>query len=392
MQLKTGTSEYRLPNGSSRPPLQLSSRDFGAVLVAGLLAFALVVGSLLLFPPAKGLPLVAAGTLGAAVGAVFLVVHLVERVHYRASGGGGSKEWRVEGWLFYLFAFLIFSGAMYGLDRLDKSNKPTAQPRASEKGPARYSFGPADAREVDLTVAPGISVELLPSSEALGSRRFEQFDVSPEGAVIVIDDGRVYDMLSGTRLTDESTEARSLAFVGGALAVTTRQGALGYDNGSGFERVADAPWIETGLAPSTSRTTLLLYRERDDGGSGDTSIFAMARGGKPEPVAASARGVRTVAGDLARFYFSNGARLYRVEGGEPELMFAPPDRQPILGIAAAGDGVYFATQHAVYALSGDLVVPLVLGIGGPLRLYGSELYVLAQRQGRVFRLDLRKEG
>ena len=397
MQVRTPSGMVAAPSARSVPSGANPFRHLAPAVGAGLLAFLFAAPAVFLlsvnldhgFAQAWQDALVAA----VAAAIVFMVVHLVERVRRSGKDGGGPgpEGWTISAWLGLLFLFLLAQVAWAGIDWL-RADAPASSSGEPMLKAARYSYGPDDAREVELTLAPGVSAELLPSAESLGGRRFEQFDLTAAGAVLVLDEGRLFDMLSGEDLLGASAEVRAFAMAGGALAVVTDQGGLGYDDGSSFRRVADAPYPQTGLAPSTDRSTLFLYRESDDGGAAGAAVLALPSSAKPEYVAESPRAIRAVGGDVGAAYYADGSRLYRAGPDGPELLLTVPDGQPIFGIATAGRGIYFATQRAVFALDGAVALPLVLGIGGPLRLHGPDLYVLARRHGRVFRLDLPKKG
>ncbi|MGH8498872.1 MAG: hypothetical protein ACRERV_08725, partial [Methylococcales bacterium] len=76
--------------------------------------------------------------------------------------------------------------------------------------------------------------------------------------------------------------------------------------------------------------------------------------------------------------------------GQPSLLLALPDKQQLIrGLAAAGDALYFSTEKAVYLLDNDIALPLVIGIGGELRMSGADVYVLDSKNGRVYRMAVK---
>src|SRR5690349_17196513 len=66
---------------------------------------------------------------------------------------------------------------------------------------------------VDITIAPNVKVESLRPNWRLHGSRLEEFDVAPDGAIVVRIGNALYDLSSGERLTGAQTEVRSFAFV-----------------------------------------------------------------------------------------------------------------------------------------------------------------------------------
>ena len=254
-----------------------------------------------------------------------------------------------------------------------------------------YAAGPDEARNAKLIVAPGVSVELLPSARALAEARFDRFDVSDRGVVLVGLGARIVDMLSNEPLLKGRDDIHSFAFMeGGGLAMVDGEGRLGmYDEGA-FSPAGQAPVPAAALTSSSDRTRLFVHRESDDPSGETPAILAVQKGQRPQVLTGSFTPIAAVGGDAFQTYYGDGNSLYQILApGMPNLVLTLPDpAQTILGVAVAGRAVYFATDRAVYLLDGDVVLPLVIGIGGQIRIRGSDLYVLDAESGRIYRIAL----
>ena len=73
--------------------------------------------------------------------------------------------------------------------------------------------------------------------------------------------------------------------------------------------------------------------------------------------------------------------------GHPHLLFLlPAEKGDVLGLACRGNGLYVSTAGAVYALQGSMLLPLVIGIGGPLVAQDGALWVLDRATGHLYRI------
>jgi hypothetical protein len=254
------------------------------------------------------------------------------------------------------------------------------------------AYGPAGADQLDLMVAPGVSVEILPSARSLADVRFETFDVSPSGAVLVSKGSRVFDMASGEEVFASGESVRSFAFVGAALAVIDTRGKLGFFDGGRVRVVGDSQVPSARLAASSDRTRLFVYQDGHNDGRQLPALVSMREGSAPEVLTGSYGPINAVGGDALQTFFSGEHALFQViTPGRPSLLFVLPDAaQSITGIGVAGTAVYFATGNAVYVLEDGIAVPLVIGLGGGVRILSGALYVLDAKQGRVYRIVVAK--
>lgn len=258
----------------------------------------------------------------------------------------------------------------------------------------RHSYGPREAEAFDLIVAPDVTVQILPSAASLAAARFEAFDVSPSGAVIVSTGSRVVDMESGEDVFKSREAIKSFAFVGGSLAVIDARGQLGFYEAGGVHLVGEPPIPEARLTASSDRTRLFFRRGSYNADGEIPALMSMRKGSTPEVLTGSYSPISAVGGDSFQTLYSDRNALFQViTPGHPSLMFVLPDpAQTVTGIGVAGTAVYFATEQAVYALDEGLAVPLVIGLGGDLRIVGEALYILEPKHGRVYRIALMKSS
>ena len=62
------------------------------------------------------------------------------------------------------------------------------------------TYGLPENSETEYTVAPGVSVQVLPAHRNLIGKVFLDFDTNDEGAVVISTPGGIYDMVSGRRV------------------------------------------------------------------------------------------------------------------------------------------------------------------------------------------------
>jgi hypothetical protein len=254
---------------------------------------------------------------------------------------------------------------------------------------AAPSYGPPTAADLRPTLAPGVVAEVIPSHRSLGALRFEDFDVSPDGAIAVVSEGRLLDLLGGEELVPRAAGVRSAAFAGGALAIADGAGQIGYLDEGGFVPAGPSPVRSPRLAPSADRSRLLIFATTPAyTGGGEGAVADIASGQPAEIRAGAAEALLAAAADDEAILFSIGDCLFRqARGDTPRLILkAPRPDATIVGLALAGGEVLFSTPRAVYALLDGLALPLAIGVGGPLRVHEGAIYVLDAATGRIFRI------
>ena len=260
--------------------------------------------------------------------------------------------------------------------------------------PVAPSHGPPAAEALDLTLAPGLEVEILPSHGDLAGVRFQAFDVSRDGAVLVHTGHRLVDLTGGEDVLPGGRAPGSFAFQGEGLAVVDGDNQIRHLQAGVYELVGPAPVPSARLAPASDGAGLYVVRGSRDPDGAVPAIVLVREDAAAEALTGSYAPVRAVGGDGAQTVYAVGHALYQVvHPGSPSLLLALPEASgDILGVAVSEGAVYFATARAIYALGDGLAVPLVLGLGGDLRAVGSALYVLGAEHGRVYRVTLRGGG
>jgi|GEM_PF-6675693 hypothetical protein len=247
--------------------------------------------------------------------------------------------------------------------------------RGSRHGRERYD-------DLQVTVAPTVNLQSLPWSDQLPKAGADQFAVSPSGSLVVRIGSRLYDFADGAKLiSGNENEIQSFAFVNGALAVITNSGHLGYVSDESVVDVGKVPQGTSRMSGSDNSDQLFFY-----GGASNYSLLSLADDGDPHLLASSPEMIEVVAGNRNRHVFSIGSSLFvQSDADKPVMLLDFPDAK-IAGVAFNGDTIYCATNKGIYQLEGALAVPLVLGMGGQLRLTPDGMFVLNSENGRIYRL------
>ena len=252
-------------------------------------------------------------------------------------------------------------------------------------------YGPAPAAKLRVTHAAGIRVELLPSHRSLINSRFDEFDISPNGGIAVRVGSVLYDMMSGERLLRAADGVVSFAFVDDSLVVVTESWQLAYMSEDGPKDVGASLVRPARIKTTEDGTRLLVFEGSRRLAANDTKgqlLYRLPPEGESQLLAASSEPILAAAGDDVSTYFSVGRSLFALtEPGRPLLVLDMPHRSDrIVGIAFSPLTVYFSTEDTVSVLRDKLVLPVVIGLGGQLRLRADGLYVLDARQRRLYRV------
>jgi hypothetical protein len=250
----------------------------------------------------------------------------------------------------------------------------------------RPSYGPAGAAEVELIAAPGVSIDALPSHHSLSTMAFEDFDVSPNGTVLVLNMGRIFDMASGDELVQQ---IHSLAFFGDGLLLVDFAGQFGYYDDGTFKRVGQMRMPQTRLNSTTDKRRAVAFVKAPSSNESSPALAVIDAGGPLKPLTRSDSAITAAASDGFQTVFATYNRLWRIfEGGVPSRIVELPGPEPIVGLAALGGRTYYSTSRGIWALDSDMALPIVLGLGGQLRTTREALYVLSTRNGRIYRVGL----
>lgn len=261
----------------------------------------------------------------------------------------------------------------------------TPQPQ-DNRGATLSQAGAVDYVDIKATAGPSLELQAMPRSAQLPGDRADEFDVSDDGLVLLRVKKVLFDFAEGEQLTRTQDSVSSFAFVAGAVAIVTGERHLAYLNEEGVKDVGPAPIGASRVRPSDDGQELFLIRDEEP-----YSLASLDLQGQVHPLSGSPGRIEAVAGTSARHIFSVGKELYlQEEAGPPALLLRlPEDGQTILGVALHGDDIYFATRQGVYAIQGSLAVPLLLGVGGPLRVTKDGLVILNADNGRLYQLVAR---
>jgi hypothetical protein len=260
---------------------------------------------------------------------------------------------------------------------------------------SKPAFGPPEAAAGEFTVAPGVSVQILPSHRALLRKDILDFDANSQGAVVVRTSAGLYDLAGGRRVGPdpgrEGLEITSMAFAGPGLTVITGDGRMGTWDDEGF-----SPVEMGGARPAavfSSRDWKRLYVLGDRGWR-DNVPWGLCSLAEDQPLRAetgSSAEITAVTADEAGTVFAAGGAIFRlVAPGRPVMLVRLPGDEPVVGLASAGGTIYFATYENTYALGREMAVPVVVGLGGRLRHTPGGLLVLDERREWLFRIVVEK--
>ena len=238
--------------------------------------------------------------------------------------------------------------------------------------------------DIQVTLAPGVSLQSLPWNDNLPRSGAEQFAILPSGNLVVRAGGRLYDFSDGSPLVSGTDIVQSFALVKGALAVITSNGRLGYVGDQSISDVGAAPQDTTAIASTSGGDELFLLN--------GNALSSLSDDGMVHALVASPEAISAVGGDRERHVFSVGNSLFLQSGaGRPVMLIDFPD-QRILGVALDGDRIYCSTPRGIYQVRGALMVPLALGVAGELLPASDGLFVLNAENSRLYRLVFEKPG
>lgn len=247
---------------------------------------------------------------------------------------------------------------------------------------------PIPAAPRPLTVQAGVQLVELAAPAALHGRRIHS--VATDGRrLIAIVDGAAHDFATGAALHEPSSLEIARAAAGPAgLVLLTRTGVLATLNDGKLqtgEPLYDPTWR---LAPADeSVPAVWIY----DGGA-QTDLILRPLDGSDSLQHLNWPGLTALrAAGQGGFLAATGNRLERAQLAEgfvstDLILILPEDSPPIVSILDRAGRLFFSTRDAVFALQGNLVLPLAEGIGGELSLWRDGILVHDARTLRLYQL------
>ncbi len=253
-----------------------------------------------------------------------------------------------------------------------------------------FMFRPAAGPSEELVCAPGTIVESLPRHRSLKERQWGAFDVMSGGGVILLADEGLYDLVGGKPLTGKDDRVRSFCVVDDTVVVVTVDDRIAHVTDRGLAEAGNCPLLDADLI-ATSDGGLLFSGLARDAGEGTRRYFALVEidpGGKARPLCGSPQPIAAAASNKRQTWFAVGRSLFRLlEPGYPILVLSMPGvDDDILGLVLVDSTLYFSTSDTVYVLGGGIALPVVLGIGGKLRVTDDGLLVFDAQRRRIYRL------
>lgn len=242
----------------------------------------------------------------------------------------------------------------------------------------------AEFSDLSITAAPFAHAESVPWNPKLPDSSVDGFDVSPDGYLVLSINGMLYDAATGKPLTDfTGNSIGSVAFVDGSVVGITFDMNIGYLNEQGFQIVGVAPFISRRIQGMTDGRGAFLMQ--------DLTPFGLAvvhPDGSTEALTGAADKIIAVAGTESRHVFAVGDELYVQDGTSTPLLLLKTGDKEITGVALDSGAIYFSTIKGIYIVHGAVALPVVLGLGGSLRMYNHSLVVLNAANNRIYRVTL----
>ncbi len=253
------------------------------------------------------------------------------------------------------------------------------------------TYGDAQNSEEEFTLAPNVSVQILPAHRDLIGKELLDFAVNDQGAIAVNTSAGLFDLAGGRRIgpgTDGYEQVvNSMAFAKPGLVVVSVEGSVGTWDDEGLMPV-DLPGNRpVAVYPGRTQDQLFVVSAGDWSGDARWVLSSLAEGQKMRPLTGSPVAITAVAAANVSPIFAAGGALFRLLAPvQPAMLFRMPDDSEIIGLATMDGAIYFATYDKVYALGRDMAVPVVLGLGGKLRSTPDGLLVLDEKRGWLFRI------
>ena len=253
------------------------------------------------------------------------------------------------------------------------------------------TYGDAQNSEDEFTLAPNVSVQILPAHRDLSGKELLDFAVNDQGAIAVNTSTGLFDLAGGRRIgpgwDQDMQVVNSMAFAKPGLIVVSVEGFVGTWDDEGMMPV-DLPGNRpVAVYPGRTQDQLFVVSEGDWSGDARWVLSSLAEGQKMRDLTGSPLEITAVTADNVSPIFAVGGAIFRLlSPGQPTMLFRMPDDSEIIGLATMDGAIYFATYDKVYALGRDMAVPVVLGLGGKLLSTPDGLLVLDEKRGWLFRI------
>jgi hypothetical protein len=239
-----------------------------------------------------------------------------------------------------------------------------------------------------ITSHPNVTVSRLPLPESLADRVV--VDVAGyHDQVLGVCGGNVFDLASGAALHGSAPQGpagpvRKVAcgpggafvLLRGARLARIESNELRLDQRELLDPTFDL-WISTQTGDSLlhgGKASSGLHRLDGDG------LIRLERDVQPRAITALADAPEGI-------YLARGRQIDR--GGytfgfvSASPVISLPPGPPVIGLLAVGDALLFATEDAVSIIQGGVVLPLVIGAGGPLFRYRDGVLVHDRRSSEL---------
>lgn len=258
---------------------------------------------------------------------------------------------------------------------------PTRQARQSEQQVAEPSEGGGRGISNPVHAMQGIDTQYVLTPErcsALGGCSGQEFDVEPNGAVVIGNPSGLMEVITNADgiqadlLTQHVPDSFSLDGQGTILGVSGQYfGEL--ENGE-FSKAVPLPYGEMQLMGSSLRGVAYILSRTEPASH---RVYAFFADGTLQIEAELPEGIVGVTDNRSAVYLASEHNLFRLTSSSIEIVARLPEHLgKIVSIAVAPDdhALYFATDKETFVLSGLSAVALLQDLGGTIHIRHNKLY------------------
>ena len=236
-----------------------------------------------------------------------------------------------------------------------------------------------------LTAHPDVRVTELPAPEALRAFVIQAAAVVGDG-IVVIADQAAYDYATGQRLHGDGPPLRDVAAAGDGLFLITRQARSATIEGRDLVVGMSLMDPTIRLWSQANSERVYLYGGKASGGLCVVDSYGIERIMDPD--------IRVTAVGATKngLLIGRWRRIEKLTFDDwiPEsapIIELPAGPAAVIGLYDAGGVLVFATEVAIYYMpSAGMVVPLVIGIGGPIYPYRDGILVHDHKSRKLLRV------